>query len=1167
MPSTSLRSILQVALSSTDERLVYRTDAELLAAFSAARDEAAFAELVRRHGRLVLGTSRRLAEGVGAAEDVFQAAFLLLAQKASTVAWGPSVGPWLYQATRRLALRARARAARRNLEPLGPDVAAPAADPSAGLAWREVRIALDKALAALPAQLRDPLVLCYLEGLTQDEAAAALGCSAATIKGRVTRGRQRLRRLLERRGLSLSAALAGPLVAGSVVTSDVVAATARAATSEAAPPAVRALLRGTPIGVKLAAGLLGLVLVCAAGVVGLAGSGPATDLKRPAAAVRAAAPVLAGSTDVFGDPLPAGAVARLGTRRLNGFAQPTWATFSPDGKQVATRGFFGITAWDASTGRKIHERGPDYDMVANAAGWRPDGTGVAVVRLADSSLFVSAFTDSNEKLPTRPPFWPRVIPNPLVHHLALSPDAARIAVARTPKGKQFTIDLLPATPGRPLAELKPVRTLGPFAGPCQDIRYTSGGQLVALCGPPKEKGTWSVAVIDPAGNKIVRTTRIPVPGYCPWQYMLSLSADARLAAVAPRPRDYPNEHDGTIRVWDLTAGKELWSLPFPNKGYGTGHAFTPDGKRLITSVGDPLFQVWDIRTGKEIARSPLGAERFHRAEAAGVAVSPDGRRFATARRDGRVDVWDTATGKAVVPLATHRDTIDAVTVSPDGRLAATLGQDEVIRVWELASGKPVRVIQAPREKNATGQNWIRRRPVFTPDGRGLLFSSTGALTLVDPRTARPLALPAGLRGWRGHVGAFAADGRTLTTFSGSKATVWDWPAGTVRTSLSVPPAASQVPGIKEPLEGTSVTFLTLSPNGRLLFTSSARWSKAAPGSGNYHNANDVWDARTGKLLHRLAKPDPRYPPAAFSPDGRALYLGGHSQDFPATGQRRSDALTAWNPITGTLIRHFPEADGTVRVGGRDMGRWINALAVSPDGRLLAVSQDVSASLAVVLYETVSGRVLKQLSGHAERLTDIVFSPDGRRLVSVSRDQTGLVWDVTIPALASHRGGKLSEAWDRLAAPDPKLGYVGLAGLVEAPAEAVRLLRANLRPAPVPSDADLDGIVRQLDSDKFAEREKAMVELERFGPNAVAGVKARLARNPSVEVRARLRRFLVRHDGPDPSPEQLRCVRAVAALEAMGTAEARGLLADLVKGPAGDRLTSEARAASRRGRNR
>src|SRR6516225_6528780 len=193
MPTTPLRSALQAALSGTRHGLSPQSDAELLAAFAAARDEAAFAELVRRHGRLVRGAARRLAGGPDAAEDVFQATFLLLARKAAAVAWGPTVGPWLYQAACRLGAKARARAARRRPHaPLGPHVTAPPSDPSAGLAWAEVRAALDDGLAALPARLREPLVLCYLEGLTQDEAAAALGCSSAAVKGRVTRGRERL---------------------------------------------------------------------------------------------------------------------------------------------------------------------------------------------------------------------------------------------------------------------------------------------------------------------------------------------------------------------------------------------------------------------------------------------------------------------------------------------------------------------------------------------------------------------------------------------------------------------------------------------------------------------------------------------------------------------------------------------------------------------------------------------------------------------------------------------------------------------------------------------------------------------------------------------------------------------------------------------------------------
>jgi hypothetical protein len=137
----------------------------------------------------------------------------------------------------------------------------------------------------------------------------------------------------------------------------------------------------------------------------------------------------------------------------------------------------------------------------------------------------------------------------------------------------------------------------------------------------------------------------------------------------------------------------------------------------------------------------------------------------------------------------------------------------------------------------------------------------------------------------------------------------------------------------------------------------------------------------------------------------------------------------------------------------------------------------------------------------------------------------------------------------------------MATLSATPAEAAALLQVKLRPAGVPTDADLDRIVKQLDAKPFSDRQKALAELERFGPNAVAGVKARLDRVPSLEVRQRLTQFLDKYEGPNPY--QLRCVRGVAVLEAMGTADARALLAALAKGPADDLLTREAQAAIKR----
>ncbi|MDB5313266.1 MAG: hypothetical protein JWO38_7468, partial [Gemmataceae bacterium] len=713
-------------------------------------------------------------------------------------------------------------------------------------------------------------------------------------------------------------------------------------------------------------------------------------------------------------------------------------------------------------------------------------------------------------------------------------------------------------------------------GPCREVRYTAAGPAF-LTGDWKDPADWTMSFVDPDKNAVARTVRIPPLAYCVWGFMYSLSADAQLAAIPLRPKDLPagqtatNEHDGTIRVWDLRAGKEIRALPFPKAGYGAGHALTPDGKLLITSTGDPYFQVWDATTGEERARSPVPGGSRNGSEAAAVAVSPDGKRFATARGDGRVDIWETSTGKPVVPLATHRDILDAVAVSPDGRLAATLGHDETIRVWEMATGKPIYSIPAKRDKNIPGRTFVNLRLAFTPDGRGLLFSAAGELALVDPSAGKSVDLPGQLRGTKGEVGRFAADGRTLATHDGAVVTLWEWPAATVRAKLTIPPGAP--PRSKDRPEVVRPGGLALSPDGRFLFTSSTRWL-TGPRDGSYPNGTDVWDARTGKHLHKLGSPASASESAVFAPDGPVMYLGGTGVTDPGTGRSLADALTAWDPEAGKLRRRFVVSDSGRKpfngAGVPPMAAHVASVAVSPDGRLLAAAEgsfSSDPSFGVWVYETASGRALARLVGHGRWVTDLAFSPDGRRLVSVAEDQTGLVWDVTLPALVRASGAKaapgLAAAWDQLAGSDPVPGYAGVAAVAAAPAGAVPLLREKHRPAPVPTEADLDRLVGQLGAAEFADREKASAELDRFGSNAVVGARARLARSSSAEVRDRLTQFLNRYNSPAASPYQIRAVRGVAALEAIGTADARAVLAELAKGPATDPLTREAAAVLRR----
>jgi RNA polymerase sigma factor (sigma-70 family) len=183
------------------------SDSQLLARFLSSRDEAAFAALVRRYGPMVLGVCRRVLCDPHDADDAFQATFLVLVRKAGSVGRPELLGNWLYGVAYRTALKARAAAARRHARER-PLMDTPAAEPEA--VWNDLRPILDEELNRLPQKYRVPVVLCYFEGKTHEEAAHCLGCPRETVSTRLLRARERLRARLTRRGLAMS----GILLAG-----------------------------------------------------------------------------------------------------------------------------------------------------------------------------------------------------------------------------------------------------------------------------------------------------------------------------------------------------------------------------------------------------------------------------------------------------------------------------------------------------------------------------------------------------------------------------------------------------------------------------------------------------------------------------------------------------------------------------------------------------------------------------------------------------------------------------------------------------------------------------------------------------------------------------------------------------------------------------------------
>ncbi|MCI0461931.1 MAG: sigma-70 family RNA polymerase sigma factor [Gemmataceae bacterium] len=211
MTTASLGAVARYVRRLSDQDTRALADRQLLDRFTCARDESAFAELVRRHGPMVLAVCRRILGNPHDAEDAFQAAFLVLARRAGSIRQRDSVGGWLYQVAYRIALRARTRGQRRRVAPLSDDVPEPSAEsPADALAGP-----LGEEVERLPEPYRSAVVLCYLEGRTQGEAARVLETTAQAVNSRLKRAREMLRQRLVRRGLALSgAAVAQALASG-----------------------------------------------------------------------------------------------------------------------------------------------------------------------------------------------------------------------------------------------------------------------------------------------------------------------------------------------------------------------------------------------------------------------------------------------------------------------------------------------------------------------------------------------------------------------------------------------------------------------------------------------------------------------------------------------------------------------------------------------------------------------------------------------------------------------------------------------------------------------------------------------------------------------------------------------------------------------------------------
>jgi RNA polymerase sigma factor (sigma-70 family) len=1083
-------------------------DGPLLERFQRQRDQAAFTALVQRHGPLVLAVCRRVLRQEQDAEDAFQATFLVLARKAGSIRRPEALGAYLYEVAYRIALKARARAARQRMyERQAADM--PGNDQGREEFRRELRGVLDEELHRLPERYRRLLVLCDLQGRTHQEAARQLGLPPGSLSRHLGRARELLRERLVQRGVTLSGALltavlleegSAPVSAGLLVPTvrAALAFTAGRAAARSVPPAVATLAEGALHTMSLTRWRVALSVLVVAGVVATAAGVAA----RHAAGPRSAEPprdlpippsanaYQSSKTDAHGDWLPRGALARLGTVRfrLGGWGEAV--LFTPNGRQlVAADGGMGASVWDADTGRPLRMLSRQDLHRAASIALTPDGrtaavgTGTGVIHLFDflTGLSVKRLSEQREA----------------VISLAFSPDGKLLAAGSDfdyPRrhGEDNPILLWDADTG------KERRRFSGHKDTVHCVAFAPDGKTLASGGGRYDTTLrlWDVAT----GTQVCQGT-----GHGGELWSLAFSPDGQTIATASM--------DKTIRLWDPATGKEKARL--------TGHredvmavAFSPDGKFLASGSFDRTLRLWDPAAGKQLWQvegDQTGSDSSGPRRLTGgfpaLAFSPDGKTLATACRDHTLRLFGVAGGSEVQPIGDQFCAVDAVAFSPDRNRVWTVGGDRNLRLWESATGKEVRALQTSVAEPAC--------VAFSADGRlaatgGEKDKTAHVWDLATGKELQHLATPDMV----GTV-AFSPDGRTLATANRwQRAEVSLWDVGTGKLLHRLPAPAEQ---------GNYVVSLAFTPDGRTLAAATA------------DGIVQFWDPATGVESWPRLKHFEHCHRLVFADDGRTFAVGNRNG----------------------LLAVYESATGKERLRCRG---W--PFCFSPDGRLLGAGEGTLVSV----WDLATGEQVGRFVGHHGDVAALAFSADGSRLVSGSEDTTALVWEMSalgpqLRLLAEPTPAQLELLWLELAGGDAAAASRAIGTLTAAPGQAVPFLAGKLRPVS-PADAkEVARLVTDLDSDPFEVRRRAGTELERLGETAEPGLRRALAGELGPDAQRRVERLLDRLQAWPP--ERLRTVRSLEALERIGTPEARDVVARLARESTGTRTGTAAGEVLRR----